>query len=89
MRKWWLGVFTLPALFMLVGCNITLADQGELFFEFGTKIAMGHQASTTSSESQASLMFDQNVWDFIAPNEVDTDGDGVADTSTDESAPVE
>ena len=66
------------------GCNITLGDEGELFFEFGTKIAMGHSAKTTSSRSEASLKFDQNVWDWIAPNKVDTDGDGAADTSTDE-----
>ncbi len=87
-RKYWTAVVCWSAVSVLftftTGCNITLGDEGEVFLEFGTKIALGSTASTTSSVSQASLKFDQNLWDWIAPNKVDTDGDGVADTSTDE-----
>ena len=38
MRKWWLGVFTLPALFMLIGCKAYMQDDSKFVVSLGTSL---------------------------------------------------
>ncbi len=37
------------------GCTTTLTDQGAVYLQFGTRIEVGHQTSTTETKSEAAF----------------------------------
>lgn len=71
MRKWWLCVFTLPALCLFVGCTFTTKQQGTI----GVRVLAGewgielfHETPDTD-EASINLNIDKALMDWFVDNE--------------------
>lgn len=71
-------------LLLAAGCTVTLGDKGELFLEFGTRISMGHDTSTTSSTATSNVEVNKALIDWFVDSDSGQtlESEGVTDADT-------
>lgn len=62
-------VVVLLYLIFATGCTFSMADEGKMWFEVGTRVEIGHSSSETAGEPRLHLELDKAVSEYLFPKD--------------------